>query len=285
MTATLRSRLSASESSLEFEGIRLAYSDQGQGMTLVCLHAIGHGSRDFLAVREALKNSHRVITLDWPGHGLSDDDTEDASAARYAQLLTAFLEHLKLEHVVLLGNSIGGAAAIRCAANLPDRVVALILADPAGLDRVDWLSKAMIRLMVGFFAAGVRQARWFPAAFAAYYHLVLPSPAAREERSRLVASAYEIAAVLEQAWRSFGRAQADLRPLIPKIEQPVLFTWAVSDRIVQLGRNLDSIRQFRHARLVRFPGGHSPFLEAPAEFLEATRPFLASLELANRSES
>jgi pimeloyl-ACP methyl ester carboxylesterase len=282
MTATFRSRLSVCESSFEVEGARLAYSDEGQGMTLVCLHAIGHGSRDFLAVREALKHSHRVITLDWPGHGLSDDDTEDASAARYVQLLTAFLEHLKLEQVVLLGNSIGGGAAIRCAANLPDRVIALILADPAGLDRVDWLSKAMIRLMVGFFAAGVRQARWFPAAFAAYYRLVLPAPAASEERSRIVASAYEIAGVLEQAWRSFGQVEADLRPLIPKIEQPVLFTWATSDRIVQLGRNFESIRRFRHAQLVRFPGGHSPFLEAPDEFLESLRSFLASLELANR---
>jgi pimeloyl-ACP methyl ester carboxylesterase len=282
MTETFRSRLSASDLSLEVEGVQLAYSDEGQGMTLVCLHAIGHDSRDFLAVREALKNSHRVITLDWPGHGLTDDDTEDASATRYAQLLAAFLEHLKLEQVVLLGNSIGGGAAICCAANLPDRVIALILADPAGLDRVDWLSKVMVRLMVGFFAAGVRRARWFPAAFAAYYRLVLPAPAASEERSRIVASAFEIAAVLEQAWRSFGRAEADLRPLIPTIQQPVLFTWAVSDRIVQLGRNLDSIRQFRHARLVRFPGGHSPFLEAPDEFLESVRAFLASLELANR---
>jgi pimeloyl-ACP methyl ester carboxylesterase len=106
MTATFRSRLSACDLSLEVDGIRLAYSDEGQGMTLVCLHAIGHGSRDFLAVRDALKNSYRVITLDWPGHGLSDDDTEDASATRYAHLLTAFLEHLKLEQVVLLGNSI-----------------------------------------------------------------------------------------------------------------------------------------------------------------------------------
>jgi pimeloyl-ACP methyl ester carboxylesterase len=283
MTATFRSRLSASDLSLEVEGVQLAYSDEGQGMTLVCLHAIGHGSRDFLAVRDALKNSYRVITLDWPGHGFSEADTEHASATRYAQLLTAFLERLKLEQVVLLGNSVGGAAAIRCAANLPDCVQALILADPAGLDRVDWLSKLMIRSMVGFFAAGGRRALWFPAAFAAYYRLVLPAPVASEERSRIVASAFEIAAVLEQAWCSFGQVEADLRPLIPTIRQPVLFTWAVSDRIVQLSRNLDSIRQFSNARLVRFPGGHSPFLEAPDEFLRELRVFLTSLPISRNA--
>ena len=283
MTESFRSRLSgAGDLSLDVEGVRLAYSDEGQGVTLICLHAIGHGSRDFLAVREALKNSYRVITLDWPGHGLSQDDTEDASATRYAQLLTAFLDRLELDQVVLLGNSVGGAAAIRCANTLPDRVLALILADSAGLDRVDWLSRVIVRLMVVFFAAGVRQARWFPAAFSVYYRLVLPASAAAEQRSRIVASAYEIAGVLEQAWRSFGRAEADLRPLIPTIQQPVLFTWATSDRILQLGRNLDSIRQFRNAQLVRFPGGHSPFLEAPQEFSQALLPFLSSLELANR---
>jgi hypothetical protein len=99
----------------------------------------------------------------------------------------------------------------------------------------------MIWLMVGFFAAGVRRASWFPAAFGAYYRLVLPATAAAEERSRIIGSAFEIAAVLEQAWCSFGRAEADLRLLIPTIWQPVLFTWATSDRIVQLGRNLESI--------------------------------------------
>jgi hypothetical protein len=65
--------------------------------------------------------------------------------------------------------------------------------------------------MVWFFCAGVRGARWFPAAFAAYYHLVLPEKPAAEQRARIVASAHEIAPILVQAWRSFGEPEADIR--------------------------------------------------------------------------
>jgi 4,5:9,10-diseco-3-hydroxy-5,9,17-trioxoandrosta-1(10),2-diene-4-oate hydrolase len=59
-------------------------------------------------------------------------------------------------------------------------------------------------MMARFFAAGARGARWYPAAFAAYYRIVLTEPAAREQRDRIVAQAGDVARVLHDAWRSFG---------------------------------------------------------------------------------
>jgi len=32
---------------IEVDQVRIAYSRKGQGRPVVCLHAIGHGSRDF----------------------------------------------------------------------------------------------------------------------------------------------------------------------------------------------------------------------------------------------
>ena len=262
------------------DGVRLAYDDEGQGPPLVCLHAIGHGASDFTGLRRRRAGRNRVIALDWPGHGSSADDRVPASAERYAVLLGAVLEALGVERPIILGNSIGGAVAIRYAAAHPDRVRALVLANPGGLDRGGGgrLNRAVTGMMARFFAAGARGARWYPAAFAAYYRIVLTEPAAREQRDRIVAQGNDVARVLEEAWLSFGTPEADIRALAPVVTCPVLFAWAARDRINQLARCRAAIARFPDARLETFRAGHAAFLEAPDAFAAALDPFLALVQ-------
>jgi len=262
------------------DGVRLAYDDEGDGPPLVCLHAIGHGASDFAGLRRRLAGRHRVIALDWPGHGASDDDRVPASAGRYAVLLAGVLDALRVERPIILGNSIGGAVAIRFAAAHPDRVRALVLANPGGLDRGGGgrLNRAVTGMMARFFAAGARGARWYPAAFAAYYRLVLTEPAARDQRDRIVAQGADVARVLNEAWHSFGDPDADVRALAPTVTCPVLFAWAARDRINQLARCRAAIERFPDARLETFRAGHAAFLEAPDAFAAALDAFLAVLQ-------
>lgn len=262
------------------DGVRFAFDDDGTGPALVCLHAIGHGAADFARLRARLRARFRVLALDWPGHGNSGADHVPASAGRYADLLGRFLDAAGVERAVLIGNSIGGAAAVRFAAAHPERVQALVLENPGGLDRVDRLARLVTGIMARFFAAGARGAWWYPRAFAAYYRLVLPRPAAAAQRARIVAAAREIAPVLRDAWRSFGQSDADVRALAPVIRCPVLFAWAERDRVVQLERNLPTIRRFSRARLETFPAGHAPHLETPEAFEIAVERFVQGLASA-----
>jgi pimeloyl-ACP methyl ester carboxylesterase len=259
-------------------GVVLAYDDEGSGPPVACIHAIGHGARDFERLRARLRGRHRVLALDWPGQGRSASDAELTSATRYAQLLDGFLAAARVERPVLIGNSIGGAAAIRYAHTHPDNVRALVLENPGGLSATnDRLAQRVLAAMAGFFAAGSRRARWFPAAFGAYYRSVLQKGAAREQRRRIVAAAYELAPLLEEAWRSFARPEADLRDLAPGIPCPVLFAWATRDQLVSLARSHAAIRRFPRARLERFPAGHSPHLETPEAFETSVERFVATL--------
>jgi len=272
-----RRAVGAQGGAVAVDGIRLAYDDEGRGSPLVCLHAIGHGASDFAGIRRRLAGRHRVIALDWPGHGSSDDDRVPASAGRYAVLLAGALDALGVERSVILGNSIGGAVAIRYAAAHPDRVRALVLANPGGLDRGAGgrLNRVVTGVMARFFAAGARGARWYPAAFAAYYRLVLTEPPARDQRDRIVAQATDVARVLAEAWRSFGEPDADVRTLAPAVTCPVLFAWAARDRINQLARCRAAIGRFPHARLETFRAGHAAFLEAPDAFAAVLDDFLS----------
>jgi 4,5:9,10-diseco-3-hydroxy-5,9,17-trioxoandrosta-1(10),2-diene-4-oate hydrolase len=265
---------------VRLEGITLAYDDEGAGPPVVCLHAIGHGASDFASLRARLSDRHRVVALDWPGHGRSTADTVPAGASRYAALLAELLDAARITRPVLIGNSIGGAVALRYAAARPDAVRGLVLENPGGLAPVDdRLARTALAAMARFFDAGARGAWWFPRAYAAYYRTcVLLRGAAAAQRRRIVAAGREMAPVLRDAWRSFANPAEDARALAPHVACPVLFAWARFDQFVPLSRSLPAVERVPDARVVRFAAGHAAHLETPAAFESAVEAFLAELD-------
>ena len=276
MSATARRRLGVPPpwQRCEVGGVALAFRQTGQGPDIVCLHAIGHGGGDFDGVVAALASQYRVTVLDWPGHGWSDDDSKPASVVRYGELLAAFIEKQQLGKVVLIGNSIGGGAAIHYAHTAPAKVAALVLANPAGLIEMTPRNRRAVLIMARFFSAGMKRRWWFTPAFALYYRLVLPRPAARQRRRAIVAARYESAPVLAQAWLSFIDPSSDLRSAAAGLSCPVLFTWAMRDRFVRYDLCREAIAAVRHATVEKFDAGHSPFLETPEAFTVSVKRFL-----------
>jgi pimeloyl-ACP methyl ester carboxylesterase len=263
---------------IDVDGVRLAYNDDGEGPVILCLHAIGHGASDFARVSKLLRSRYRVIALDWPGHGRSGPDMEAASPWRYAQLLETFVEQLGIDRLVILGNSIGGSAAIRYTASHLQHVRGLVLCNPGGLDRGGKAAAMFCRMMARLFGAGVRGAQWYAKAFRIYYNGVLPSPEAASQRARIVLAGYESAPVLEQAWMSFAEAQADVRALVPQIRCPVQFCWAMRDRFVPFARSKSAVLRFPNARVEKFEkSGHAAFLEESAHFQHVLERFLDGL--------
>lgn len=275
-----RTALSASRPArhLMADGVRLAASRQGEGLVLLCLHATGHGSGDFVLLASRLSGLPiEVIAVDWPGHGRSDDDRpgQSASASRYARLLEEIIPEVAAgKMVVLLGNSIGGAAAIRYAANHPDRVSALVICDAGGLAPVDRTASLFIAAMVKFFGAGSRGAWWFKSAFALYYRTILPARPARDQRRRIVEAIEETAPVVQQAWQSFADPSENLINAVSKLCMPTLFAWSRSDRVVSFHRSRAAIAKAPRGTVQMFAGGHSAFLEDPDTFASGLTNFL-----------
>ena len=129
-----------------------------------------------------------------------------------------------------------------------------------------------------FFAAGERGARWFGAAYGAYYRLlVLPSRAAAPQRRRIVASGYELAGKLREAWTGFGEPSADIREVAWSLDVPVWFAWARGDRVIPLSFCRPAIDRMKRAVVSTFPGGHAAFLEQPDAFAEGFADFAEAL--------
>jgi len=264
---------------IEIDGLRFAYDDDGtdNGDVVVCLHAIGHGAGDFAEFRGRHRDRFRLIAIDWPGHGRSADDRVPPSSARYGELLAAMLDALRLKRVILLGNSIGGAAALRVAALSPQHVRGVVAANPGGLVADGLQKRLFTRAVAAFFARGVRGGALHRRAFAALYRRVLSEPPAAEQRARIVATWQESAPLLAAAWRSFGEPTDDMSEQLALISCPVLITWSTGDRLNPLRMNRRGIARLAHGRLATFAGGHAPFLEVPLAFDAAFTRFVEAL--------
>jgi 4,5:9,10-diseco-3-hydroxy-5,9,17-trioxoandrosta-1(10),2-diene-4-oate hydrolase len=242
-------------------------SGNPQGMAIICLHAVGHDRRDFAELAAALGRDFQFILVDWPGHGESPPDKSPTNAIRYGQIVMALLKHFETSPVILLGNSIGGAAALQAAALMPEKVAGLVLCDTGGLVEINLLVRRISAFMSWFFSAGARGARWFSWAYGLYYHQVLRTKAAQARRAAIIAQGPRCARELADAWASFGKPSADLRHLVPQINCPVWIAWAQGDRVIPWAFVQKAIAGFKNSTTTFFDGGHSAFIEDPQNFI------------------
>ena len=80
-------------------------------------------------------HNHRVYALDLPGHGKSEGIGHH-SIDDYVTEVMVFIKALKLNSVILVGHSMGGAIALSAAVRFPKRVLALGLLGSAARLRV-----------------------------------------------------------------------------------------------------------------------------------------------------
>jgi pimeloyl-ACP methyl ester carboxylesterase len=121
-----------------YDGITLSYFEKGAGIPLVFIHG-ALGSKNLWKNQvNALSKQYRVIAFDVRGHGDSTKPEKGYGPKGMLGDLTALLDHLKLDHVVLIGSSMGGVLAQMFCLSNPDRVLALVLVGT--LARAYWLS-------------------------------------------------------------------------------------------------------------------------------------------------
>lgn len=259
-------------------GVEIAYEDTGTGQVVIGLHATAHGAQDFEHLRHQLTDGYRVITLDWPSHGRSGTDSQPFDAIRCTQILAAFIEKLNLSQVVIIGCSIGGAAALRYAHEHPEKVLAVVACNAGGLAPINAIGRLFCRAMIKLAQAGSQGRAWFKPAFALHCFSVLQTKSARAQRQRIIEAASECAVPLADAWRSFLQPEADIRGLAATLTVPVLYAWARHDRIVALAPSLKAIKQTPKHELVLLNGGHCAFLEDPINFVSVFQGFVNDLK-------
>ena len=112
--------------------MRLSVTEWGDpaGAPVICLHGVtGHGRR-FRRLAEERLSAHRVIGVDYRGHGRSGWEPPWSVEQHVADLVET-ADGLGISGATWLGHSFGGKLVAELAARHPDRVERAVLLDPA----------------------------------------------------------------------------------------------------------------------------------------------------------
>jgi pimeloyl-ACP methyl ester carboxylesterase len=94
--------------SLSFKGGRIHYTDSGNGTAIVLLHGYLESSEVWNGFSGKLKTEFRIISMDLPGHGLSDVYGDTHTMEFMATAVKELLDNLRIKKAVLIGHSLGG---------------------------------------------------------------------------------------------------------------------------------------------------------------------------------
>lgn len=237
----------------------------GGGSPVVALHGWGGSVHSFWPVAERLAaEGFAVHLLDLPGFGHSDPPPDPWDVADYMRFVLAYLDASDLSRVALLGHSFGGRIGLMLAAQRPDRVSKMVLANSAGL-------RTPLSLTQQLRGAVARAAR----KTLDWAHLTSARARLQAYYNRRYASEdYLSAGPLRE---TFLRVIAeDLTPYASQVQAPTLLIWGDRDADTPLwqGRRLEQL--IPDAGLIVFAGaGHFSYLERLNEYLRIVTHFLA----------
>ena len=112
----------------------LYINDEGAGgIPVLFAHSFGGSMEHWKNQLEHLRENNRVIAFDFRGHGRSDAPADnDYTAEALAEDIAAVADNLDLEHFILTGHSMGGAAVIAYAGKYPQKPAGLVLTGTPG---------------------------------------------------------------------------------------------------------------------------------------------------------
>lgn len=127
-----------SEHTVRVKGAEIFVTDTGgDGPAVVMLHGGGPGASgmsNYSRNVDPLAQTHRVIVPDMPGYGRSTKGVDNSDPFGYlADMIRGLLDELGIATAHLIGNSYGGAAALRLALDTPQRAGKLVLMGPGGI--------------------------------------------------------------------------------------------------------------------------------------------------------
>ncbi|KAK6922700.1 Alpha/beta hydrolase fold-1 [Dillenia turbinata] len=115
-----------------WRGRKIHYVEEGEGFPIVLIHGFGASAFHWRYNIPELSKSYKVYAIDLLGFGWSEKAIIEYDAMVWRDQIVEFLKEIVKEPAVLVGNSLGGFAALVSAAGLPERVVGVALLNTAG---------------------------------------------------------------------------------------------------------------------------------------------------------
>jgi pimeloyl-ACP methyl ester carboxylesterase len=262
----------------------------GDGPPVLLVHGFMDSADTWRKTLVSLASAGRAaLAIDLPGFGRADRLHRGEPILPQHDRLVAAATRLLAEQsgteVVVVGNSLGGCAAIRAAQNPALPLAAAVPVGPAGFDHPVWFRAIEGDALVRAALAGPLPDRIVRAIVGEAY------------RQMAFARPRTVEATIVDAFVSHLHTQRDVRrilatgrTLMPEladpfdltaIEVPTLLVWGEKDRMVSHRGARHLVAAVPGLEYVLLPGcGHCPQLEQPERFAELLEHFLSRLPAA-----
>ena len=263
---------------MNIEGVRIHYRDEGQGPTVVLIHANFASLLGWDPWVAALQDSYRVVRMDMTSHGLTGPDpTGDYTTERTLEVVEKFIDAMDLDEFSIGGTSMGGTIAIHYTHRHPERIQKLILLSPGSLEGRERKSG--------------RRGEVPDAAYVLKYIMprALPEFMLRGgfgDKSKLTD---ELVDRWYDMWRREGNREAqldrlsqykpgDIEEIIRQLEVPTLLMWGEANttaKFEQATEFRELLENVESLKFIPYPGvGHMAVQEAGEETGRDVRAFL-----------
>ncbi|MBR8829840.1 MAG: 2-hydroxy-6-oxo-6-(2'-aminophenyl)hexa-2,4-dienoic acid hydrolase [Chroococcopsis gigantea SAG 12.99] len=262
-------------SSVSPQPVHTTYTRQGKGnIPLLLLHGFDSSVLEFRRLIPLLSQNHEVWSVDLLGFGFTSRSLDIAVSPHNIKThLYDFCQHLIGKPVILVGASMGGAAALDFTLTYPRIVEKLVLIDSAGLANPPILGKFMFSPLDTFATS------------------FLANPRIRQNISRtayydksLASLDAGVCAALHLECENWSRSLISFTksggygaflPKLSRIGQETLIIWGENDRILGVKDATRFKNAISRSKLVWIPRcGHVPHLEKPVDTARAIEEFI-----------
>ena len=245
----------------------------GRGNDLVFIHGWGMHSSIWEDIAQEFAKHWRVTLIDLPGHGRSTYDPEKSGLRAISDQVVENTPR----GATLLGWSLGGMVAMRCAIDHPQHVSKLVLiaSTPQFVKSDDWAGGLDTETLDGFARDLKNDYRTTLVRFLSLQ--ARGSDKAREDIRRLRERVFQYGDPNVNALRNGLNilCHTDLRPELTAISCPTLIIMGQRDALIPVSTGAAMRDTIKHADLHIINGaGHAPFLSHSLEFNKLLVDFL-----------
>ena len=266
---------------IDIEDFKVNYIEIGSGEPVILLHGLGGSWEDWLELIPALSPVYRVCAIDFPGFGKSPPPPRqhEYDLVFVANFMRKFMDAKGYQRVFLVGNSMGGGIALRCAMDDPERIQGVVLANGAGLGKeISGFNRALAfpgiaRLAIPFIEKEHVRAIWKSMFFNP--ELITPAMIDRTWEWIQKTETKKFLIYLYPKVLSIWGQKYLLLPEAEKIRCPVLITWGINDAVLPVLHAVNAFQAIHSAQLTLIRDcGHVPQLEQAEIFNQSVMKFL-----------
>ena len=246
-------------------GLNINYSVSGDGNTVVLLHGWGSNISLFSSMTEILSKKYRVIAMDLPGFGKSDEPKKSWCVEDYADFVVDFLKDFNCDSYTFLGHSFGGRIILKLFEKKPPfKIEKVILTGSAGVvPKKTFKQKASLKMY--------KTARRFFSI--APMKLLFPNAVDKMRKKRGSLDYNSASPIMRQTLVSV--VNEDLTHVFPFVNVPTLLIWGKNDTATPLSDGQLMEKLMPKAGLVVLENsGHYAFLDEMFAFNKILASFM-----------